>query len=50
VVASDINPYAAASSMVAMIERMAAHHREIEARGVCQMDLVETLGGSFIRR
>jgi AcrR family transcriptional regulator len=43
-VASEIDPYAAGSSMVAMIERMAAYHREMEGRGVSPDDLVETVG------
>jgi AcrR family transcriptional regulator len=42
-VAPEITPYAAASSMVAMMERMAAYHYEIEGRGVTRIDVVETV-------
>jgi acetyl-CoA acetyltransferase len=42
-VAGEISPYAAASSMVAMMERMAAYHYEIEGRGVSRTDMVETI-------
>jgi AcrR family transcriptional regulator len=42
-VAPDIDAYAAASAMVAMMERMAAYHFEIEARGVGHDAMIETL-------
>ncbi|HSS10727.1 MAG TPA: TetR family transcriptional regulator [Acidimicrobiales bacterium] len=42
-VAPEMSPYAAASSMVAMMERMAAYHYEIEGRGVSRMNMVETV-------
>src|SRR5207302_8833874 len=42
-VAADINPWAAAAAMVAMMERMAAYHFEFEARGVSRADMVGTL-------
>ena len=42
-VAPEIDPYAAGSSMVAMMERMAAYHYEIEGRGVNPPDMVETV-------
>jgi AcrR family transcriptional regulator len=42
-VAPEISPYAAASSMVAMMERMAAYHYEIEGRGVSRTNMVETI-------
>jgi AcrR family transcriptional regulator len=41
-VASEIAPYAAAAAMVAMLERMAAFHFDLEPRGVRRSQLVET--------
>ncbi len=41
-VASDITPLAAAAAMVAMTERVAAFHRELETLGVARAELVET--------
>jgi len=35
-------PYAAAAAMVAMLERMAAFHTDLEAYGVSRADVVET--------
>jgi AcrR family transcriptional regulator len=40
---AEINPYAAAGAMVAMMERMAAYHFELEGRGVSRPDMVETV-------
>ena len=42
-VAEGIDSYAAAGAMVAMMERMAAYHFEMEARGVGRDAMVETL-------
>jgi AcrR family transcriptional regulator len=42
-VSADVNPYAAAAAMVAMMERMAAYHFELEGRGVSRDDMVETI-------
>jgi AcrR family transcriptional regulator len=42
-VAAEINPYAAASAMVAMMERMAAYHVDLEPRGISRPDMVETV-------
>jgi AcrR family transcriptional regulator len=42
-VATELQPYAAAAGLVAMLERMAAHHVSIEDRGLSRDDLVETL-------
>jgi AcrR family transcriptional regulator len=42
-VASEVEPYAAAAGLVAMLERMAAHHVSIEDRGLTRDALVETL-------
>jgi len=41
-VSSSIHPYAAASSMVAMMERLGAYHFELEGRGVNREAMVET--------
>jgi AcrR family transcriptional regulator len=41
-IASEISPYSAAAAMVAMIERMATYHFDLEPRGVTRADLVET--------
>ncbi|HVM66201.1 MAG TPA: TetR family transcriptional regulator [Acidimicrobiales bacterium] len=38
-----ISPYAAASAMMGMMGRMAAYHRELEARGLPEAELVETV-------
>jgi AcrR family transcriptional regulator len=38
-----ITPYAAAAALVAMLERMAAFHVDLEAYGVARADMVETL-------
>jgi AcrR family transcriptional regulator len=37
-----VSPYAAAAAMVAMLERMAAFHTELEAYGTTRADVVET--------
>lgn len=37
-----VTPYAAAAALVAMIERMAAFHRDLEPRGVSREALIET--------
>jgi AcrR family transcriptional regulator len=42
-VSPSLTPYAAASAMMAMMGRMAAYHRELEARGLSEDDLVETV-------
>jgi AcrR family transcriptional regulator len=42
-VASDINAYAAAGALVAMMERMGAYHYELEGRGVSRTAMVETI-------
>ncbi|MDQ1397781.1 MAG: hypothetical protein QOG64_3040, partial [Acidimicrobiaceae bacterium] len=42
-VSSEITPYAAASAMVAMMERMAAYHFDLEARGLTREATVETV-------
>lgn len=39
----EITPYAAAGAMVAMLERMADFHLELETRGVSRAAMVETL-------
>jgi hypothetical protein len=41
-VGAEITPYAAAAAMVSMMERMAAHHYDLEPRGVRRAELVET--------
>jgi AcrR family transcriptional regulator len=41
-VAPEISPPAAAAALVALIERMAAFHRDLEPMGVSRADLVET--------
>ena len=41
-VGAEITPYAAAAAMVSMMERMAAHHFDLEPRGVRRGELVET--------
>jgi AcrR family transcriptional regulator len=38
-----ISPYAAAAALVAMLERMAAFHVDLEAYGVTRADMVETV-------
>jgi AcrR family transcriptional regulator len=42
-VAPEITPYAAAAAVVAMMERMAAYHFDIEDRGVPRDAMIETL-------
>jgi hypothetical protein len=42
-VAPEVQPYAAAAGLVAMLERMAAYHVNLEDRGTSRADLVETL-------
>jgi AcrR family transcriptional regulator len=42
-VAKEIEPYAAAAGLVAMLERMASHHVTLEDRGLSRAALVETL-------
>jgi AcrR family transcriptional regulator len=39
----EVHPYAAAASMVSMMERMAAYHVDLEPRGLSRADLVETV-------
>jgi len=39
----DVQPYAAAAGLVAMLERMAAYHVSIEDRGLTRDEMVETL-------
>ena len=36
-------PYAAAAGLVAMMERMAAYHLDLEPRGTTRSDIVETM-------
>jgi AcrR family transcriptional regulator len=40
---AEVHPYAAAAAMVAMMERMAAYHLDLEPRGLPRADLVETV-------
>ena len=40
---AEVHPYAAAASMVAMMERMAAYHLDLEPRGLARPQLVETV-------
>ena len=42
-VPADINAYAAAGALVAMMERMGAYHYELESRGVSRTAMVETI-------
>jgi AcrR family transcriptional regulator len=42
-VAPEVQPYAAAAGLVAMLERMAAYHVSIEDRGLTRAEMVETL-------
>jgi AcrR family transcriptional regulator len=42
-VAPEVTPYAASSAMVAMMGRMAAYHRDLEARGFTHDDMIETV-------
>ena len=42
-VAKEMTPYAAAGSLVSMMERMAAFHYEFEGRGVTRQAMVETV-------
>jgi AcrR family transcriptional regulator len=41
-VAEGLSPGAAAAALVALIERMAAYHRDLEPMGISRTDLVET--------
>jgi hypothetical protein len=41
-VASGFHPYAAAAALAAVLERMAAHHRDMGYFGVSRDDLRET--------
>ena len=41
-VADEMSPVAASAALVALIERMAAFHRELEQIGIGRDDLVET--------
>ena len=43
-VEADMAPYAAAAGLVAMMERMAAYHLDLEPRGTTRDDIVETVG------
>lgn len=40
--AGDVHPYAAAAALAAILERLAAYHKELEPLGVGREDLVET--------
>jgi AcrR family transcriptional regulator len=39
--AGDVHPYAAAAALAAILERLAAYHKELEPLGVTRADLVE---------
>jgi hypothetical protein len=41
-VVDEMSPLAASAALVALIERMAAFHRELEPIGISRDDLVET--------
>jgi hypothetical protein len=41
-VVDEMSPMAASAALVALIERMAAFHRELEQIGISRADLVET--------
>ena len=41
---AEVAPYAAAAGLVAMMERMAAYHLDLEPRGTTRRDIVETVG------
>jgi len=41
-VSKDLNPWAAASSLIAMLERMSSYHQNFERAGVTRDQLVET--------
>jgi AcrR family transcriptional regulator len=41
---AEVSPYTAAAGLVAMMERMAAHHLDLEPRGTTRRDIVETVG------
>jgi AcrR family transcriptional regulator len=41
-VAADTHPYAAAAALAAILERLAAYHKELEPLGITRDDLVET--------
>ena len=40
---AEVAPYAAAAGLVAMMERMAAYHLDLEPRGTTRSDIVETV-------
>ena len=40
---AEVAPYAAAAGLVAMMERMAAYHLDLEPRGTTRRDIVETV-------
>jgi AcrR family transcriptional regulator len=40
----EVSPYTAAAGLVAMMERMAAHHLDLEPRGTTRDDIVATIG------
>ena len=39
--AGDVHPYAAGAALAAILERLAAYHKELEPLGVTRDDLVE---------
>ncbi len=41
-IADEMHPYAAAAALAAMLERLSAHHREIESFGATRDHLIET--------
>ena len=41
IAAGDVHPYAAAAALAALLERLAAYHKELEPIGVTRGDLVE---------
>jgi len=42
VAAGDVNPYASAAAMAAILERLAAYYKDLEPLGIDRADLVET--------
>jgi hypothetical protein len=42
VASGDVHPYAAAAALAALLERLAAYHKELEPIGVTREALVET--------
>jgi hypothetical protein len=40
--AGDVHPYASAAALAALLERLAAYHKELEPLGVERSDLIET--------